>query len=160
MNGETASATGPARGDRRQEGETARPGRRWLGAALDQVGVLGVAVTTITSLGCCAPAAIAPVAAFLSSLGLWFLVDLRVSVPILYGAVGLILLGLLLSYRRHRRPYGIALGLLGSGAVLYPFHAALEVWLFITLVFGGQALLLSASILEIVLARRRPALVR
>lgn len=133
------------------------PGWRWRGAGLDHVGVLGVVVTTFTSLGCCAPALIAPVAAFFSSLGLWFLVDLRVSVPILYGAVGLILLGLLLSYRRHRRPYAIGLGLLGAGAVLFPFHAALDVWLFITLVFGGQALLLAASSVEIVLTKRRAA---
>ena len=136
------------------------PAWRWRGAALDQVGVLGVVVTTFTSLGCCAPALIAPVAAFFSSLGLWFLVDLRVSVPILYGAVGLILLGLLLSYRRHRRPYAIGLALLGAGAVLFPFHAALDVWLFISLVFGGQALLFAASVVEILLARRRLAPLR
>ncbi len=133
------------------------PGWRWRGAALDQVGVLGVVVTTFTSLGCCAPALIAPVGAFFSSIGLWFLVDLRVSVPILYGAVGLILLGLLLSYRRHRRPYAIGLGLFGGAAVLYPFHTVLDVWLFITLVFGGQALLFAASVVEILLARRWPA---
>ena len=128
-----------------------------LGMILDKLGLSGVMATSVTSLGCCAPAIVAPYAAFLSSMGLGFLVDLSVAVPILYGAVGFILLGLGLSFRRHRRPEALLLAVLGGGALLYPYHTGLDVSVFITLVFGGQGLLMTASILNLFLAKRRRA---
>ncbi|MBI3988463.1 MAG: MerC domain-containing protein [candidate division NC10 bacterium] len=125
-----------------------------LGVILDKLGLSGVMAATVTSLGCCAPAIVAPYAAFLSSIGLGFLVDFSVAVPILYGAVGIILLGLTISFRRHRCPYPLLLAVLGGAALLYPYHTVLEVPVFIVLVFGGQALLITASILDLFLARR------
>jgi len=130
------------------------PRLRTLGMLLDKLGLSGVLATTVTSLGCCAPAVVAPYAAFLSSIGLGFLTDLSVAVPILYGAVGVILLGLGLSFRRHRRPYPLLLAVLGGAALLYPYHTGLDVPVFIALVFGGQALLMTASVLDLVLVRR------
>ncbi len=125
-----------------------------LGMILDKLGLSSVMATTVTSLGCCAPAIVAPYAAFLSSIGLGFLTDLSVAVPILYGAVGVILLGLGLSFRRHRRPYPLLLAILGGPGVLYPYHTGLDVPVFVALVFGGQVLLITASVLDLVLMRR------
>lgn len=125
-----------------------------LGVILDKIGLSGIVATTVTSLGCCAPAIVAPYAAFLASIGLGFLTDLSVAVPLLYGAVGMIILGLGLSFRRHRRPYALLLAVLGGTFLLYPYHTVLEVPVFIALVFGGQVLLMTASILDLVLVRR------
>ena len=103
-------------------------------------------------MGCCA-GAFAPVAALLSSLGLGFLADLRVSLPLLYVSLTLTVGSLYCSYRRHRRPSALLVGLAGSIAVLIPFHVALETRVFFPLVYGGIASLLLAAITEALLQR-------
>lgn len=144
------ASTGPAA----RQALKGMPRLHTLGMILDKIGLSGIVATTVTSLGCCAPALVAPYAAFLASIGLGFLTDLSVAVPILYSAVGVILLGLGLSFRRHRCPAALLLAVLGGATLLYPYHAVLEVPLFIGLVFGGQVLLLTASVLDLLLVRR------
>ncbi len=130
------------------------PGLRPLGKALERTGLSGIILTSVASLGCCAPAAVAPLAAVISSIGLGFLADLAVAVPLLYGTVGILLLGLGLSWRHHGRPEPLLLAMVGGTALLYPYHTALDVPVFIAVVLSGQVLLGTASILNFLLLRR------
>jgi hypothetical protein len=90
-------------------------------------------------------AGVSALLAGLSTLGLGFLVNLGVQMPILYGTLALALAGVGLASWRQRRPAPLLLGLMGAGAVLYPFHEALELWAFHTLIAGGMGLLMLAS---------------
>lgn len=111
-------------------------------------------MTTLSALGCCAPAWASSLLSIFATLGLGFLVDHRVAVPILYLALAIALAGLFLSWRDHRRPYFLIAGLLGAVFVLYPFHTALEVELFLGLLYTGIGLLLLASLGEAILRWR------
>lgn len=73
--------------------------------------------------------------------------------PVLYGASAISLLGLILSARRHRWPFPLGLGVVSVGALLYPFHAALDVLVFRLLVYGGAAGLLLAALWDAILLR-------
>jgi len=125
-----------------------------LSSWIEKIGLGGTLVTALSALGCCAPAWAGPVLSLSATLSLGFLVDHRVALPVLYLALAIILAGLLLSWREHRRPYFLIAGLFGAVLVLYPFHTALDVDLFFGLLYTGMSLLLLASLGEAILRWR------
>lgn len=121
----------------------------WLG----KTGVAGTVVTTLANVGCCG-AGFAPLVAGLSATGLLALFPLEWGMPLLYGALALTLLGAALGSWRHRRPYPLLVTLVGVGAILVPFHEALDVEVFTALLQTGFALLLLGAGLEAWFERR------
>lgn len=79
-----------------------RANRPALGRGMTQFGLGSACVSALQAMGCCAPAA-GPLLAGLSTLGLGFLVNLSLQMPILYGALALTLGGLGLAGWRQRQ---------------------------------------------------------
>lgn len=121
----------------------------WLG----KTGVAGTVVATLANVGCCG-AAFAPLVTGLSAVGLLALIPLEWGMPLLYGALALTLISAALGLRRHLRPYPLLVTLAGVGAILVPFHEALDVEVFTALIWTGLALLLLGAGLETWLGRR------
>lgn len=115
----------------------------WLG----RTGVAGTAVTTLANVGCCG-AAFAPLVAGLSATGLLGLIPPGWGMPLLYGALALTVVSTALGFQRHRRPAPLLVTLAGVGAILVPFHEALDVEVFTALLWTGFALLLLGVALE------------
>lgn len=112
----------------------------WFGA----VGSCGTIFSASLVMGCCA-GPLAPLASA-AMVAFPFLDDYpSLQLPLLYGTVILTLIGLVVSYGRHRSVFYLILGLLGALLLLIPFHMALEVNLFNLLVSSGLGLLLLAS---------------
>jgi len=121
----------------------------WLG----KTGVAGTVVTALANVGCCG-ASFTPLVTGLSATGLLALIPPEWGMPLLYGALALTLLGAALGFRRHRRPFPLLATLAGVGAILLPFHEALDVEMFTALLWTGFALLLLGVGLETWLGRR------
>jgi len=122
----------------------------WLG----KTGVAGTVVTTLASVGCCG-AAFAPLVTALSAVSILALIPPDWGMPLLYGALALALTGSALGFGRHRRPYPLLVTLAGVGAILIPFHEALDIEVFTALLWTGLALLLLGVGLDTWLLRRR-----
>ena len=114
-------------------------------AAIPLFGAGAAAGTSLLAMGCCLGPAILTTALTAAGLGTFLSLDLGVLVPILYALVGLSLVAIAWSCWRSRRWFPLALAALGAGALLLPFHEALDVGLFYALVIGGQVSLLAAA---------------
>ncbi|MBI4562565.1 MAG: MerC family mercury resistance protein [Candidatus Rokubacteria bacterium] len=113
--------------------------------AINKLGVLGTAVSSALSLGCCAPQVLGPLAAVVYAGGLLDRVPGAWQLPLLYGSLAVALLGFGLGWRRHRGLAPVLLFLPGAAAVLYPLHAALDVSVLKVLIWLGFSLLLAAT---------------
>lgn len=109
---------------------------------LSGLGSVGTIFSTSLAMGCCA-GLLAPVA-LVGAAALPF-VGPSFQMPLLYATVLLVLMGLVLSYRRQRSVFFLILGLLGTVFLLIPFHTALEVSLFYLLIGSGLGSLLLAA---------------
>lgn len=119
---------------------------------LNKFGILGSILAGMAIGSCCLGA---PAAVVVSSLGLGFLANMDVGLPILYGMMALILGGNYISYRRNRQVPPLVIAPLGMGMVLYPLHFVTELWLFRFLIYGGLALIVISSIWGLMTCRRR-----
>jgi len=108
-----------------------------------KAGVLGTFLSTFLAMGCCS---FGPLLSLVSALGVGFLTNMNVQMPILYATLTATLGGLYGSFRWHRRLPALTLAIFGAGLVLYPFHEALDVWLFNTLLSIGLGSLLTACL--------------
>ncbi len=115
--------------------------------ALSIVGAAGAAGTSLLAMGCCFGPAVLATALTTIGLGALLSLDLGVLVPILYGMVSASLGGVAWACWRGQRWWPFGLAVAAAPALLIPFHEALAVWLFYSLVGGGQAGLLAAAIL-------------
>lgn len=115
--------------------------------AFNALGLLGTVVTTTLNLGCCA-GVLGSLASVLFAGGILEWIPTSWQLPLLYGALGVTLLGLGVGWRRHRWPHPLLLYSAGAAAVLYPFHEALEVSIMGTLIWAGFGVLLAASVLD------------
>ncbi len=88
-------------------------------------------------------------AVVVSTLGLGFLANTNVGLPLLYGTLGVALGATYISFRHNRRPLPLILAPLGAGMVLYPLHLSTDIWLFRLLIYGGLALLVTSSLWRI-----------
>ena len=113
--------------------------------AINKLGVLGTAVSSALSLGCCAPQVLGPLAAVVYAGGLLDRVPVAWQLPLLYGSLAVALVGFGLGWRRHRRLAPMLLFLPGAGALFYTFHEALEVSVLRVLIWLGFGLLLAAA---------------
>ena len=122
--------------------------RRWGGSA----GSGASALSASFAAGCVG--LLAPLGPVIAALGLDWLPLLSIQMPILYGTTGLALVSLLLSAgRHHRRPWPPIVALVGVAGILYPFHEALDVTVFRSLVYGGSAALLIGAAWDFLLCR-------
>jgi len=87
--------------------------------------------------------------ALAGALGVSVLSNTNVSLPVISGAAIVASLGLWTSYRRHSSPWPVVAGLAGVVAVLVPFTTPLDVVVFRLLLYGGIALLLGSSVLNL-----------
>ena len=110
----------------------------WLGSTSSAFGGLAVM--------CCV--GWSGLASFLPTLGLSFLIYTANAERLIYVALVFSSLGLWLSWRRHRRPWPLSVAAIGAGLLLYPFHHALDVTLWVGMVYSGLALLFSAATLD------------
>ncbi len=88
-------------------------------------------------------------ATFLPLIGLGFLVRFYTALHLIWAALALTALGLVLSFHRHRRPWPLATAALGAGLLLYPLYNALEVDLWLGLLYAGLTLLFLSSSLDV-----------
>ncbi len=88
-------------------------------------------------------------ATFLPTVGLGFLVRFAVALRLIWIALGITAIGLLLAFRQHRRPWPLGTAALGAGLLVYPLYHALEVPVWLGLLYGGLALLFLASALDV-----------
>ncbi|MBI2458553.1 MAG: MerC family mercury resistance protein [candidate division NC10 bacterium] len=99
------------------------------GTLLGAAGGFGSVLSATAGLGCCA-GAFAPAVTAVSAATLGVFDQSRVQLPFLYFALALSLIGLAVSYRRHRRPWALLLAGAATAILLIPFHVALDVTLF------------------------------
>ena len=116
----------------------------WLGSA-------GSAFGTFAMLCCFGWTGLATL---LPVVGLGFLVRFSVALRVIWVALVLTIFGLVLSLRRHRRPWPLLVAAVGAGLLLYPMYHALEVVIWLGLAYSGLAVLFSASVLDGWLAYR------
>ena len=93
-------------------------------------------------------------ASFLPTLGLSFLIYTTNAERFIYVTLACSGLGLWLSWRRHICLWPLAVAAIGAGFLLYPFHHALDVTLWVGMVYSGLALLFSAATLDSWLTHR------
>ncbi len=87
-------------------------------------------------------------ATFLPVIGLGFLVRFASALRLIWIALGLSALGLVLSFRLHRRSWPLATAALGAALLLYPMYHALEVVIWLGMVYTGLGLLFLSSGLD------------
>jgi len=122
------------------EGKNPGSGGTLLGAA----GGFGSVLSALGGLGCCA-GALAPAVTAVSAATLGVFDQTDVQLPFLYFALSLSLIGLTVSFRRHRRPWPILLAAGAAAILLIPFHIALDVTLFQQMFSTGVLGLVLAS---------------
>lgn len=115
-------------------------------AHLDQIGVGGSIFAALCCLG------ITAAVSLLSAVGLGFLVNDRVLIPLLLGFLGLTIAGLALDWRHHHHPSALILGAVGGVALLLSAVVAQAR----PVAYASIALLVAASLLNLRF-RRRPA---
>ncbi len=118
--------------------------RSWLFDRLDLAGTVGSLVTAACCLG------IAPLLAVLGAVGLGFVINDAVLLPLLVVFLAATLIGLWRGFGRHRNPAPLVLGLVAAGGIL--------VFLFVsyrqTLAYLAMGTLFVSTVWN-VLARRR-----
>lgn len=103
----------------------------------------GAFVSTFFAMGCClGPPGLATLASVFS---LEYFFKMQVQLPILYGLLGLTLIGHTVG-KQPTNKLSLLLVIMGSAMVLYPLHTALDVWLFRLLIYGGLGLLILAAL--------------
>lgn len=112
------------------------------------IGVFGTLAGVGLNLGCCLQI-LGPAAPVLFAGGAVDLVPVAWRMPLLYGSVAVALGGFGVGWRRHRRWGPLLVYLAGAGALLYPFHEALDVWVLQRLVWTGLGLVLVAVAWEV-----------
>lgn len=122
------------------EGKNLGSGGTLLGAA----GGFGSVLSATAGLGCCA-GVFAPAVTAVSAATLGVFDQTRVQLPFLYFALTLGLIGLAVSFRRHRRPWALQLAAAAAATLLIPFHFALDVTLFQQMFSAGVLGLILAS---------------
>jgi mercuric ion transport protein len=111
---------------------------------LDKFGVVGSIFAALCCLG------VSAVVSVVSAIGLGFLINDAVLLPLLLVFLGITLAGLAMGYRRHHRPHAVALGALsGLGLLVFSFLSQSR-----PLAYVSIAGLVTASILNTVLHRR------
>jgi hypothetical protein len=86
-----------------------------------------------------------PLAAAVFSGGLLDRIPVAWQIPLLYGSLGVALVGFTLGWRRHRQLAPVLLFIPGAAALLYPLHESLDVAVLKVLVWLGFGLLLAAA---------------
>lgn len=114
------------------------------GTLLGAAGGFGSVLSATAGLGCCA-GALAPAVTAVSATTLGVFDQTRVQLPFLYFAIALNLIGLAVSYRRHRRPWALLLAAAAAAILLIPFHVALDATLFQQMFSAGVVGLVLAS---------------
>lgn len=114
------------------------------GTLLGAAGGFGSVLSATAGLGCCA-GAFTPAVTAVSAASLGVFDQTRVQLPFLYFALALSLIGLAVSYRRHRRPWALFLAGATTAILLIPFHVALDVTIFQNLFSAGVLGLILAS---------------
>lgn len=114
------------------------------GALLGAAGGFGSVLSATAGLGCCA-GVFAPALTAVSAATLGVFDQARVQLPFLYFALALSLIGLTVSYRRHRRPWALLLAGLAAAILLIPFHVVLDVTVFQGMFSIGVLALVLAS---------------
>lgn len=109
-----------------------------LGRALTLLGTSGSAFGGFAMLCCFGWTGLA---SFLPLIGLGFMVRFAYALRLIWVALAVIAIGLAISFLRHRRPWPLLLGLIGAVLTLYPMYHALEVSLWLGLLYAGLALL-------------------
>lgn len=110
----------------------------WLGPASSAFGGLAVM--------CCV--GWSGLATFLPTIGLGFLIYTANALWLIYLALVFSALGLSLSWRRHRQPWALVIATTGAGLLLYPFYHALDVRLWVGMVYSGIVLSFLAALLD------------
>lgn len=93
-------------------------------------------------------------ASLLPLLGLGVLVRFNNALRLVWIALAILGVGLLVSFIRHRRPWPFATATLGAGLAVYPMYHALEVSLWLGLVYSGLAFLFASAAMDLWLALR------
>src|SRR5574341_484526 len=123
------------------------------GTLLAVSGGFGSVLSATAVLGCCV-GALAPALTAVSAATLGVFDQTRVQLPFLYVAPGLSLIGLVVSYRRHRRPWALLLAGAAAAVLLIPFHVALDVAVFQGMFSIGVLGLVLASGCDFLFVRR------
>ena len=87
-------------------------------------------------------------ATLLPTIGFGYFVYVSNARRLIFVALAISALGLTLSLRRHRRPWPLLSAAAGAGLLLYPFYHALDVTLWLGMVYSGLALLVVAAGLD------------
>lgn len=116
---------------------------REAASAADRIGVVGATLTALCCLG--TPA----IVSVLVALGLGFLINDAVLVPLLLGSLVLVLWGLASGWRRHRRPTALIIGV-AAAPLLFAFSVVVPSR---PMAYVSIAALVGASILNAVLSR-------
>ncbi len=126
--------------------------QRFFAHAAAMLGAGGAAFAGVVPLCCFG---FTGVATFVTAIGLGFLVRLDTAVPLLYAVLAVQGLGLALNWRQHRRALALLIWLIGAAMIWYPYEGgvALEVDLFLALVYGGIILLVAAALVDFRLTR-------
>lgn len=119
-----------------------------MGAAqhADKVGVVGSTIAALCCLG------IPAVVSVVTSVGLGFLLNDAILLPLLLLSLALVVWGLFRGYRRHGRIGALALGVIASGTLFVFAYVAPSR----PLAYVSIAGLILASVLNVFLARRKP----
>ncbi len=119
---------------------------RWLGP-------VGSAFGTFAMLCCFGWTGLAT---FLPLVGLGFLVRFSVALRLIWLTLALTVLGLALSFRRHRQPWPLVTAALGTGLLLYPRYHGLEVVVLLGLAYSGLGVLFLSAGLDMWCSWRVP----
>lgn len=114
------------------------------GTLLGAAGGFGSVLSATAGLGCCA-GVFAPAVTAVSAATLGVFDQTRVQLPFLYFALTLSLIGLAVSFRRHRRPWPLLAASVVAAILLIPFHTALDVTIFQGMFSAGVLGLVFAS---------------
>lgn len=96
-------------------------------------------------------------ASLLPLVGLGVLVRFGYALRLIWIALAVLALGLGISFRRHRRPWPASIAALGAGLTLYPMYHALEVSLWLGLLYSGLAVLFLGAGMDLWFSLRAPA---
>lgn len=112
---------------------------------IDKAGILGAVFAALCCLG------VSAVLSVVTAIGLGFLINDAVLLPLMFVSITVVLWGLTSGWRRHGRPAALILGAVASaGLATFSFLAPSRLLAFISI-----ALLIGASLMNVALLRRR-----